>query len=117
MGASLGGLSESAALRGNPALTPLAWALSDTLLLLWLGLVATRLLALWRERSGAAVRRLDAVYMGLAAAGFVAMAGAVRLALGTAKSGLRTSPCICHGKGKPGRVQWSQDVHNETCGY
>jgi len=23
----------------------------------------------------------------------------------------------CHGKGKPGRVQWSRDVHNETCGY
>ncbi|HJO22323.1 MAG: hypothetical protein QF890_13915 [Myxococcota bacterium] len=67
-----------APVRGNPALTPLAWALADTLLLLWLGLVATRLLALWRERSGAAVRRLDAVYLGLAIASFVAMASAVR---------------------------------------
>ena len=62
----------------NPALTPLAWAVADLLLLLCLGLAGTRAIRLWRARDSRAARQLDAPFLALAAAGFVAMATAVR---------------------------------------
>ncbi|MEE2679347.1 MAG: bacterial transcriptional activator domain-containing protein [Myxococcota bacterium] len=62
----------------NPALTPLAWALSNILLLLCLGVVGIRAVRFWRARSGESARQFDALFLALAAASFVAMATAVR---------------------------------------
>lgn len=62
----------------NRALTPLCWAIADALLLATAWTSARALLRVARERSAEAVRDLDAVYLGLAAASFVAMLVTVR---------------------------------------
>ncbi|MDJ0851492.1 MAG: hypothetical protein QNK04_24210 [Myxococcota bacterium] len=60
------------------ALTPLCWLLADALLLAFVVTAGLALARLLRERSAAALRDLDAVHLGLAAASLVAMVVAVR---------------------------------------
>ena len=63
---------------GNHALTPLCWFVADALLITWLWTAGRGLLRVARERSAAAVRDLDCVYLGLSAACFAAMLATVR---------------------------------------
>lgn len=62
----------------NPALTPLCWMLADALLVSFLWVAGRGWWRVARERSVAAVRDLDTLHLGLAAASFVAMLVTVR---------------------------------------
>jgi hypothetical protein len=63
---------------GNLGLTPLAWLATDAILAGLLIAVAHGIVRLARERSREALRDLDPVHLGLAAAGAVAMLVAIR---------------------------------------
>jgi hypothetical protein len=64
--------------RGNRALTPYCWVIADALLAAFTLVSGARLLGLWRKRTPAALRELDALHLGLGAASFAAMFVAVR---------------------------------------
>jgi len=64
----------------GPMLTPLAWLLCDLALAGSLVVASWHLLACWRDPSREQLERLDATYLGLAAAGSVAMLTSIRFA-------------------------------------
>jgi hypothetical protein len=64
--------------RHNLAITPLAWLATDAVLVALAAVVTQGFVRLARERTAAALRDIDAVHLGLAAAGVVAMLVAAR---------------------------------------
>ncbi len=62
----------------NLAITPLAWLATDAILVALVAVVVQGFVRLARERTAAALRDVDAVHLGLAAAGALAMLVAAR---------------------------------------